>query len=52
MSIKKTKAIVYKVNSGKPGWADITIEEWEKAFANLRSGEDVKAFIHPNGTDW
>ncbi len=29
-----------------------TIEEWEKAFANLRSGEDVKAFIHPNGTDW
>lgn len=28
------------------------IEEWEQAFANLRAGEDVKAFIHPNGTDW
>jgi L-iditol 2-dehydrogenase len=29
-----------------------TLEQWEKAFANLRSGEDVKAFVHPNGTDW
>jgi L-iditol 2-dehydrogenase len=28
------------------------IEEWETAFANLRAGQDVKAFIHPNGTDW
>jgi len=29
-----------------------SLEEWEIAFANLRSGRDVKAFIHPNGTDW
>lgn len=29
-----------------------SLEEWEKAFENLRSGQDVKAFIHPNGTDW
>jgi len=29
-----------------------TLEEWETAFANLRSKQDVKAFIHPNGTDW
>lgn len=29
-----------------------TLEEWETAFANLRSGYDVKALIHPNGTDW
>lgn len=29
-----------------------SLEEWETAFANLRSGLDVKAFIHPNGTDW
>ncbi len=28
------------------------LEEWETAFANLRSKQDVKAFIHPNGTDW
>ena len=28
------------------------IDEWETAFANLRAKEDVKAFIHPNGTDW
>jgi Zn-dependent alcohol dehydrogenase len=28
------------------------LEEWETAFANLRAGEDVKAFVHPNGTDW
>lgn len=29
-----------------------TLEEWELAFTNLRSKQDVKAFIHPNGTDW
>ncbi len=29
-----------------------TLEEWETAFAALRSKQDVKAFIHPNGTDW
>jgi L-iditol 2-dehydrogenase len=28
------------------------LEEWELAFANLRAKEDVKALIHPNGTDW
>lgn len=28
------------------------LEEWELAFANLRSKRDVKALIHPNGTDW
>ena len=28
------------------------LEEWQKAFANLRAKKDVKAFIHPNGTDW
>ena len=28
------------------------LEDWELAFANLRAREDVKAFIHPNGTDW
>lgn len=28
------------------------LEEWETAFANLRAKKDVKAFIHPNGTDW
>lgn len=28
------------------------LDEWEKAFANLRAKIDVKAFIHPNGTDW
>jgi len=28
------------------------LEEWEAAFANLRSHQDVKAFIYPNGTDW
>jgi L-iditol 2-dehydrogenase len=28
------------------------LDEWEKAFANLRSKQDVKAFLHPNGTDW
>lgn len=28
------------------------LEEWKTAFQNLRSKQDVKAFIHPNGTDW
>jgi threonine dehydrogenase-like Zn-dependent dehydrogenase len=28
------------------------LEDWELAFANLRNKQDVKAFIHPNGTDW
>ena len=28
------------------------LEEWELAFSNLREGKDVKALIHPNGTDW
>ena len=28
------------------------LEEWQTAFANLRARKDVKAFIHPNGTDW
>jgi L-iditol 2-dehydrogenase len=28
------------------------LEEWEVAFANLRGCKDVKALIHPNGTDW
>lgn len=29
-----------------------SLEEWQTAFANLRSKKDVKAFIHPNGIDW
>jgi len=29
-----------------------SLEEWETAFENLRNKQDVKAFIHPNGTDW
>jgi len=29
-----------------------TLEEWQTAFANLRSKDDVKAFIHPNGFEW
>ncbi len=28
------------------------LEEWETAFDNLEKGLDVKAFLHPNGTDW
>jgi L-iditol 2-dehydrogenase len=28
------------------------LEEWELAFANLRSKQDVKAFLHPNGRGW
>jgi L-iditol 2-dehydrogenase len=28
------------------------LEDWEQAFANLRAKKDVKAFLHPNGTDW
>lgn len=29
-----------------------SLNEWETAFENLRAKQDVKAFIHPNGTDW
>ena len=29
-----------------------SLKQWEEAFANLRCKQDVKAFIHPNGTDW
>jgi hypothetical protein len=29
-----------------------TLDEWETAFANLKSGQDVKAFVHPNGRNW
>lgn len=29
-----------------------SLEDWETAFRNLRTKQDVKAFIHPNGTDW
>lgn len=28
------------------------LDQWETAFANLRSKKDVKAFFHPNGTEW
>jgi len=28
------------------------LEQWQTAFANLRSKQDVKAFIHPNGLGW
>jgi hypothetical protein len=28
------------------------LEEWDKAFANLRAKQDLKALIHPNGLDW
>lgn len=28
------------------------LEQWEMAFANLRSKQDVKALIHPNGRGW
>lgn len=28
------------------------LEDWQLAFKNLRAKQDVKAFIHPNGTDW
>jgi len=28
------------------------LTEWETAFENLRNGNDVKALIYPNGTDW
>lgn len=28
------------------------LEDWEAAFHNLRSRKDIKAFVHPNGTDW
>ncbi len=29
-----------------------TLEEWETAFANLRTRQDLKALIHPNGRGW
>ncbi len=29
-----------------------SLEEWDKAFKNIRACKDVKAFIHPNGTNW
>jgi len=29
-----------------------SLDDWQTAFKNLRSKIDVKAFIHPNGTDW
>lgn len=32
--------------------AHYELDEWETAFANLRSKQDVKALIHPNGRDW
>ncbi|MFC1975995.1 zinc-binding dehydrogenase, partial [Chloroflexota bacterium] len=28
------------------------LEDWETAFANLRSKQDLKALIHPNGLGW
>jgi L-iditol 2-dehydrogenase len=28
------------------------LTEWEEAFSCLRSKQDVKALIHPNGQDW
>jgi L-iditol 2-dehydrogenase len=28
------------------------LDQWEAAFSELRNGNDVKAFIHPNGQDW
>lgn len=28
------------------------LEEWEEAFTNLRSRQDLKALIHPNGRGW
>ena len=28
------------------------LADWERAFASLRSRRDVKAFFHPNGSDW
>jgi threonine dehydrogenase-like Zn-dependent dehydrogenase len=32
--------------------AHYSLDEWESAFANLRSKQDVKALIHPNGREW
>lgn len=29
-----------------------SLDRWDTAFANLRSKQDVKAFIYPNGTEW
>ena len=28
------------------------LEEWEAAFAKLRSKQALKALLHPNGQDW
>lgn len=28
------------------------LDDWENAFGSLRAKRDVKAFFHPNGTDW
>ena len=28
------------------------LDQWDTAFEELGKGNDVKAFIHPNGTDW
>lgn len=29
-----------------------SLENWDVAFKKLRQKKDVKAFIHPNGTNW
>lgn len=29
-----------------------SLDDWESAFTNLRSKQDVKALIYPNGRDW
>ena len=29
-----------------------SLQDWDKAFENLRAKVDVKAFVHPNGTKW
>ena len=28
------------------------LDQWQTAFENLRARQDVKALIHPNGTEW
>lgn len=28
------------------------LDQWETAFSELKNGNDVKAFIHPNGQNW
>ena len=32
--------------------ARYALDEWETAFGSFRSRQDLKVFIHPNGTDW